>query len=341
MKVLIQDYKIRELLKMSGSILSCVLSGHRIPNAFKIAVSRRLKLTRSLGFPNHILIEPARACNYKCPQCPRQSIASLHNCSEEIMSFERYKKIIDELGKYIFTLRLWDYGEPLMNPEIAKFVEYAKKFSIFTAISSNCSLLDEKKAAGLINAQLDYLLVSINAASPQTYWKLTGGAVFDRVIQNIRQLAELKKKFRSAKPFINLQFIVMKDNITEIEDMRELAKTLNIDKLSFKNIGFKSAEFGVKELFDDFMAKIRDSAEFCRLPFSETVIAVDGKVRPCAWIFDESIVMGNIYNESFADIWNGAKYREFRKLVLQSTDAIPSCKNCPKRNNPDFYLDSI
>ncbi len=86
----------------------------------------------------------------------------------------------------------------------------------------------------------------------------------------------------------------------------------------------------LKKIFQDFF--------FCELPFSETVISADGKVRPCAWILNDSKIMGNVFNEPFDEIWNNDKYIAFRQQIINSIDSINECSDCPKKNNPDFYL---
>lgn len=247
MKILIQDYSIKDVLQMMMSILSTITTPSKIINFIKTKYSAIMKTGKSLGYPLNVLIEPTRNCNYQCPQCPRQEYPEIKNLKKMELTIKDFKMIMDQLGKYLLTIRFWHFGEPLLNKDLPEMISLAKKNKIFTVISSNCSLLYKDFCKKLIESKLDYLLISMNAATNKTYKKFTATENFDIVVKNLKQLVELKKELKSRVPFINLQYIVMKENYNEIQKIKEIAKYIGVDKLSFKYPGFKRDEFGIED----------------------------------------------------------------------------------------------
>lgn len=347
MKILIQDYQFSDIWKMKKSLFKTITSPHKIGNFLAVKFSKLLKLEKTYGYPINILIEPTRHCNYACLMCPRQiNKLADKKLDNPVMSLEQFKKIIDEIGKFLITIRFWHYGEPLLNPAFCQMVRYAKKKNVFTVTSSNLEKLTPELTDELIDSGLDYLIVSFNGANPETYNKYTGNrGDFKNVVKNIAYLAQRKRERNSRHPFINLQFIIMKDNDREIEEMKRLAEEMGIDKLSFKYvIGLnKEIQEKLESENPNFQFKIEErnkKCDFCSLPWEECVISANGEVSVCAIdIFNEEL-MGNIFHESFSQIWNNQKYQAFRKRIKENIESIRICNYCSKRNNPDFFIDA-
>jgi radical SAM protein with 4Fe4S-binding SPASM domain len=70
----------------------------------------------------------------------------------------------------------------------------------------------------------------------------------------------------------------------------------------------------------------------CLVPWFSTYITAKGKVLPCCYLTDEWHVMGNIYEQDFKDIWNGPRYREFRKQMRENRGQLAGCRHCPRND---------
>jgi len=88
--------------------------------------------------------------------------------------------------------------------------------------------------------------------------------------------------------------------------------------------------------FDVFWNKMQPIAEFqannkaCYFPWFSTWLSADGWIRPCPimpWTLDEGR-MGNLAEQSFSEIWNGAKYQELRAALARGERPTRSCKTC-------------
>ena len=106
----------------------------KIFNAFLVYLSYLLsvvfKFCKRFGFPISISIEPSSVCNLKCPECPT-GLDELTRFKGHI-DFNLYKKIVDELSPYLMNLTLYFQGEPFLNKEIFKLIEYSAKIKMFS-----------------------------------------------------------------------------------------------------------------------------------------------------------------------------------------------------------------
>ena len=86
-----------------------------------------------LKTPLVMVVDPSSICNLRCRFCPTgydDLIKSCTNRKQQIMSFDLFKKIIDDVLEFknsINVLRLYKEGEPLVNPNFEDMVKYAKK----------------------------------------------------------------------------------------------------------------------------------------------------------------------------------------------------------------------
>lgn len=304
----------------------------RIENLFLAKISKSLKLTKVLGYPTTLMLEPVNYCNLKCPLCPTGQ--GLIKRKKEALSFENAKKIIDQLGPEIIHLRLWNWGEPLLSKDFFRIVKYAKTYNIFVNTSTNASFLNKENARKIVDSGLDELIVSLDGASEKTYNKYRKKGSFKKVIESIKEIVRQKKIQNTNYPKIKLQFIIMKHNEHEINEIIKIARELEVDTLFLKSIGVMDIDVKEdikkylptkKEFIRKSFEKIEDKCDYL---WEEITINVDGSVVPCCRDANNKYVFGNIFKEDFKNIWNNDKIKEFRKKILENKQQIDICKFC-------------
>jgi MoaA/NifB/PqqE/SkfB family radical SAM enzyme len=193
------------------------------------------------------------------------------------MTYEGFRRIIDQMPD-LDRVIMHGMGEPLLNRDIYRMVEYAsKERKLTTIMSTNGTLLNEANARKLIANGLRVLSISVDGATKETYERIRVGANFDRVVRNIRRLIELKKEMNSKTPWTYMSMVCMKDNIHEFLKLIELGKDLGVaavqpqymhfwgkDKetvVRVKGVNIKDEIHAKQNLFDnipkDEMAEIR------------------------------------------------------------------------------------
>lgn len=352
MKILRRNYRISEVYIFIRCFFKLLLSYRKIINFFLVKISLIFKLKNNLGFPLHIHIEPTNNCNYRCIKCDRFSKIYADNesiGSESNMPFERYRQIIDDIGDTLISLRLWHLGEPLLNQDLFRMIKYSKRKNIIVAVSSNLSLLTQEGAEKFVDSGLDYLIVSLDGASAETYNLYHGGAYFDKVVRNIKILVEAKKRFRSHRPFIELQFIVMRENEKEIDKVRKLASQLAVDKMTYLKVYTDRIDFDKFKGFGgtrDILPKNKDLCfnkeklkciNFCQIPWEGILIRHSGLALPCVSDIGQQQKMGNLFHDGrylgFKALWNNNNYCNFRRKVACNVNGIDICSHCGQRNN--------
>lgn len=339
-RIMNQYYRLSEIFLLRKSVFNS-LKAKKIVNYIKTIVAQKQHKLDFNSLPVTLMVEPSSFCDMSCPMCP----VILHGTKRDKgnLEFEGFKKVIDEVGDRLLFLMLWNFGEPLLNKDVFSIIRYAKNKNIFVATSTNALSLDKGKQRDAVLSGLDYVIVSFDGATPETYEKFRGKNNFDKVINNIKGLVTEKNNLRSAAPFINLQFIVMRENEHEIPKMKQLAKELKVNKLSIKKFTYvapfdpKSSSF-LPETKDYILGKYKGAfkMKFCSRPWQSAIILWNGDVVPCCGDLDFKYVFGNIYKNSFNEIWHSDKYRKFRQQIINDITQIGICRTCP---GEDFTTD--
>lgn len=300
---------------------------------------RVFKSTRVFRYPIHMNIEVNNTCNLKCPMCSSGQDYSARK--RGLMKFESFKRIIDEISPYLYKLGPFNLGEPLLHPEIFKMIKYAQDKNISVILSTNGNLMDEEKSLQTIESGLEELIISMDAATEKTYKINRPGGDFNKVKQNIRRLMELRKSKKSKLPFVTINMILMDNNTQEIEDFKRLATELGVDKYNFSTywemyLGDSEKEKRTKEFvpknksYKNIMPAIMRVDKTCGWAWSGCIIGWDGKVMPCCFDYNETYILGNVFDKGIKNIWNNEKYRWLRKMIIEGRKAPKLCQNCPR-----------
>ena len=124
------------------------------------------KNSKVYGYPVRLVIEPTNFCNLDCSLCH----AGISNKKLErgMISFEDFKKIIDELKDYLFEIDLYNFGESLLNKDIYKMINYANENNIKTNLATILNVVDVDQ---LVKSNLDTLILSVDGITQETYTK--------------------------------------------------------------------------------------------------------------------------------------------------------------------------
>jgi len=276
--------------------------------------------TCSVG-PPVIGIETTNKCNLKCTMCPRT-----HKMTRKLgdMSFDVFKKIIDEGKEHLEFIWLQHYGEPLLSKDIFEMIAYARKNSIKTGISTNATFLSAENAEKLINAGLNEIIFAFDGATKETYEKVRVGANYEKVRENILRFLEVKKKM-NASLFVVLQCIYMHATENDIERFKEMWDVPGVDSIRIRQVTFSvNRQTATQKKFVNFRRKLP-----CYWLWRNPHIQWDGTVIPCCQDVNGEEAIGNIHNTSLANVWNSKKMQELRQLLNEGRyDEVPICKGC-------------
>lgn len=181
----------------------------------------------NFGFSGKFIIEPTNACNLKCPLCPT---AQAMRREKGFLSLDKFKVIVDGIASFKKSISMNFAGEPLLNKDIFKMARYAEEKGIRTMVSTNTCHLD-RYIDEACESNINSIIVCLDGASRETHEYYRVGSNFEKIKDNIRRLCQEKNNRKLAKPNITLQFVVMKHNEHEVEDIIKLARQLGVDNL--------------------------------------------------------------------------------------------------------------
>src|SRR5882762_4665860 len=212
------------------------LTARRLWNGMKVLGSYYLsKFTGKAiqwGYPVSISFEPTTSCNLRCPECPSGLRAFTRPTG--MLKNDFFSQTIDQLSKDLLYLIFYFQGEPYLNPSFLDMVTYASKKGIYTATSTNAHYLNDKNAKRTVESGLDRLIISIDGTTQDVYEQYRVGGKLEKVLEGARNIVKWKKELKSKTPFVFFQFLVVKPNEHQIEEIKKLAKEVGVDEVRFK-----------------------------------------------------------------------------------------------------------
>ena len=211
--------------------------------------------TTTPPLPTELQLEVTGACNLACEMCLVSYRPKLGKRSGA-MSFELFKEIVDALPD-LRRLTLQGLGEPLLAPDFFRMVEYAAARGVRVGLNTNGTFLTHDAAERLVRAGLDWLHVSLDGATAETYEAIRHGASFELVTRNIRGLVDVMRRLGAGRPSIQLVFVAMRRNLDELPALVELAREWGVPSLWVQNLSHSFSDTDAAASYRE----IRDYAE--------------------------------------------------------------------------------
>jgi len=306
-------------------------------------------------YPIYMEVSPAGACNHRCVYCGLDFM----EYRPDYIDTALFKKRLSELGKLgLKSIMYAGEGEPFLHRDITELVKHTRKSGIDVAITTN-GVLFKKEIADDILGNTEWIKVSINGATQDTYSKIhrCRPEDFHQVIENMSYAAETRKN-KGYSCALGMQLLLLPENYQEAAALAKLAQDIGMDYLAVKpysqhpqskttkynSIKYEDYEYLNEELSkfntNDFKVIFRirtmkkwDKPErnyrYClALPFWSYIDA-RGNVWGCSvYLGDERFLYGNIYEQSFQDIWEGKKRLQSLRWVQTQLD-VSNCRvNC-------------
>lgn len=319
----------------------------------------------NLRLPSDLYLETTSRCNLKCKGCIQ------HRGSWEVqrdLSLQELIMICDQLPE-IGRVALHGIGEPLLNADLPDIIRYLRGRNAYVFFNSNGILLDAHRQDQLIDAGLDELRISMDAASPERYKAIRNSDRFDSVLSNVRAFSERINSLRTFGPTLSIWCLGTSENISELPGLVRLAASMGVKKVYLQRLVYfqdhggyglakrektiMDSDLEVAELINESsqiagelgvqlsasglsgpLASLQTNVSSavpwkrCYRPTTLMYITASGNVLPCciapfATSDYDTIILGNAFSSSLADIWNGPKYSKFRRM--HQTQMPPTC----------------
>lgn len=302
--------------------------------------------------PVTVELDMTNICNHRCPEC----VVNYFRCADKkSLSRKMARNIVLQLAANgIRGLIFTGGGEPLCNPHTLETVKLAKSKGLDLGFITNGALLNERAAQGILK-NCTWVRVSLDAGSPEVFKMTHGldGNEFNKVIEKIRLLVEVKKKIKS-KCTIGVGFLTCDSTVKDMVGATVLAKKLGVDYLQFRPMQIHNGgKFGyhwtdvddkieecLKYADKDFHvlyskhkyemardAKYGRYYERCYGQQFATVISASGKMYICCHLRGyEKYSIGDLNKNTFKEIWFSRKRKDAIEKI-DFSDCIPLCRD--------------
>ena len=331
----------------------------------KLLEENQEEIINQYGKPFYVYLSLSNLCNANCVFCDvRENVEK--ECSIDVT------KLIDQLAdldtKYIqFT----GGGEPFINNDIIKYMDYCTKKGINIIFISNGYNLNEEIIKEISKYRIKAVFFSIDSHDKDIHdglRRLPG--LWTKVTNNINLIKEYMPDVK-----ITINHVLNKDNIDDFDKFMKLKEVYDFDYINplvikdCEELFFSSQqiedynqrlseyyslakELGIEFLCDDIDFFKKDVSQYgdrernsdLRCVFPSYCAFVDGPtgfVYPC----DCSIHRDrNIYkieelkNETMEEIWNGEKRKVLTKKLLNSElDCKTKCDEANCQFNYNYF----
>jgi GTP 3',8-cyclase len=296
--------------------------------------------------PNFVDVHLSDVCNQSCRGCAFKA-----DHENNMMSEEKFNKAADILmDNGVKSFAFCGGGEPCTLPYLPRAWELIRKRDCHFSMLTNGSLITQEEIRVMITKGT-FIRVSLEASNKQDYgkYKQTAVEVWDRVIDNIRSLVELKKEIGS-QCSVGIKFAVSKSlrGSNHYEDGIYLAKELGVDRLTFKATrgGEEELEYaeslGENKNLEDALDLLRpkcvvskwivparfDYVPQCWLNPIHTVMNWKGDLFICCYYYfrKDRHKIGNIFQQDFKEMWFSDKHKEMIKNIKREECRQVDCK---------------
>lgn len=329
------------------------LRRERLKNLQRLGAAYKQQYEVIPAFPYTLMLEPTNVCNLACPLCPTG--AGTLKRRKGSMSFDNFKKVVDDLSGSLLQVVMWNYGEPYLNKDLGRMIDYCRSLDIHTTVSTNGFPLQRGDSALLtriIQSAPDRLIVSIDGATPETHETYRVGSSFEKILNGLKQFLKIRNDRGLRKPVVEAQFIVMGHNQHELEAYSALMREIGVDVVTFKSVNLSMSDapksraeaaeaLERREANRNYLPQDRDLSRYdehlrgkhvplrgCARPWEMIVVNQDGEIAPCCYDIEASLHLGNAFQQDAKTIWNSEPYKDLRRKLKLGRDQIPLCSVC-------------
>jgi MoaA/NifB/PqqE/SkfB family radical SAM enzyme len=184
-------------------------------------------------------IDISGICNLKCPSCANS--LPLIDFPKGFMTLNDFKKITKKIIKEVGLVShfaLYNWGEPLLHPQIDLVINYAHSMGIATSVSTNLSISSSEQLHKLVKSSPDMLKISLSGYFPDTYNKTHTGGDITLVKSNLYRVKHYIEKCKSSF-LVEVNYHLYKHNIgIDMSKMKDLCRELGfIFSTTYANFG--------------------------------------------------------------------------------------------------------
>ena len=293
-----------------------------------------------------IQLDICSLCNLNCPACSMRRL-NYGKIGAGYLKFDTFKNFIDNNIDYIKCIEISNSGEPFLNPDVIKILEYAyiNNIDILVKNGTNFNFNNDNIIKALVDYKVKLIHIAIDGATASTYEKYRRNGNFNLVMSNLEKLIEYKKQKDSIYPEIVWQYVVREstESSEEILLAKNIAQKFNIPidfKLTWETDYIPKDANKLKDVTGlDFLTRKEANhtqrySKFhkCKALYKEEKIVInwDGRWLGCCGNRYPSDI--NVFECGIKGLLDNVEYKNVKYYLINDnrySDDIPNfCKKC-------------
>ena len=268
---------------------------------------------------NRAYVEITNVCNRSCSFCHGTKRAPA------FMSEERFLKVLDSLAGVVQFVYFHLMGEPLLHPQLARFVSLASSLGFKPCITTNGTLLP-RVGKSLIDSGLYRINISVHSLEDESEQEmldyLSGCMDFADESSKSGILTVLRLWNRGVDRGLNRSVTdMLHEKFTE-----PWHTAANTDGARLRHK--LHLEYGDRFAWPDAAAENLGDHAFCYGLKDHFGVLVDGTVVPCCLDADGVIALGNIFEKSLAEILCSDRAGSIKEGFREKRCVEELCRRC-------------
>jgi hypothetical protein len=298
--------------------------GSRLLRRHRRVVPRyRDEIEAFLSAPRIVEIETVNSCNAVCSFC---SVPYMKR-KRGVMKDEVYRKIINDLKElrpsYVCP---YSCGEPLLDKKILERIGIINQELPESGVIlfTNAVLLDEEKCRELCELKVNYINISFNAASKESYEKIMG-CDYEVALANVHRLLERNQSAR-----IRISFIRARENRGEERLFRSMWDGYDVETVIWGQHNYVGLfKLSFQQQMKRFLTSFLVDPRPCHRILETMCILWDGRVSICCRDYEGEMIFGDVNTQSLKEIWCGELPTQIRFAnLLGHRDDLEICRRC-------------
>ncbi len=248
------------------------------------------KLGEVSDYPIQLDFELNYSCNFRCPMCTWSEESTEGMGKDTWFSFDVFKEVIDDgVPKGLKVVRMNYINEPLIRPDICKFIKYAREAGVLDIyFSTNGSLLNNSISRKLIESGLTRLQVSLDAITEKTYQTIRVSKFsLAEVSQKIHKFIKIRnQEYESELPTVRVNFVKTDLNASELKDF------ISYWGGAVDSIGIQDLVNIIKPNKDEKISSVKSFK--CSQPFNHLAVRYNGQILPCCTFFGAELPISQL-----------------------------------------------
>lgn len=220
-----------------------------------------MTITPALASLKYLVLETTRRCNLRCIHCMVSEENNLGNYEARDLPMDVFHKLLPMIREFKPTVQLSGHGETFLHPNFMEMVEEVVGVGCNATFQTNGTILTQRNVEKFVGIGVEAIVISIDGASPEVFDKIRRRTSLDKIVANIRLINETKKRLKTNRPHLGIEFAAMRQNIHELPAVVKMAGELGVENFQVAELAEYNMTQGQSLVNDPLMAEWAPKAE--------------------------------------------------------------------------------